>query len=567
MLGGTTLLDRDWEDISPPPVLSALPNEARQLGSSVGILSASFRLCERLARILHLFRQNAHALFPKLKLRAKGLELNVDRRWNFKRQRRRRHTDNRFLSLVTRLSTTREEPKAKELPAELVLFAKDIAMLLDCFSQFPDFLEEVPEQSLETDLKFWAECMRKFEDDIETPAVRRYIHDVSVCLGPRLQHIKDFIPVFIGVGVKTIRGAQKHSAANLINLSTVATLFSGVTATMVQFSYADTATATANAVNGFWFTSLVFSISAAVNSLLGLTWMQAAFRSPDHRVPWWVMIWIKRSPLVFMVFSVACFFIGLVSFVYASGQNTVTCIVTTVLSISCCFGLTALSLWFAFERWIYDWHDGYKLLSDVLSDAGQDVLEARPVAWSGAQIYRGMRLVHTLLAFLGSIPQSVARATGTQSSASDTSTVVEDPEALIEATERAVPLGTFNTVEVDHDKPLQELRGKARFIALVERIIIMQRAIPHRPPPRPTGLRSSKRQITSSSDLGSAIPSSRIGALLPKLQNFQVTKQIDAHNALVRNIQFSPDGLLLATSRIYHCPLFLCPTPRVSSAK
>ena len=102
---------------------------------------------------MHLFRQNAHALFPRLKLRAKGLELNVDRRWNFKRQRRRRHTDNRFLSLVTRLSTTREEPKAKELPAELVLFAKDIAMLLDCFSQFPDFLEEVPEQSLETDLK------------------------------------------------------------------------------------------------------------------------------------------------------------------------------------------------------------------------------------------------------------------------------------------------------------------------------------------------------------------------------------------------------------------------------
>ena len=78
------------------------------------------------------------------------------------------------------------------------------------------------------------------------------------------------------IGVKTIRGAQKHSAANLINLSTVATLFSGVTATMIQFSYTDTATATANAVNGFWFTSLVFSISAAVNSLLGLTWMQAA---------------------------------------------------------------------------------------------------------------------------------------------------------------------------------------------------------------------------------------------------------------------------------------------------
>ena len=76
-------------------------------------------------------------------------------------------------------------------------------------------------------------------------------------------------------GIKTIRGAQKHSAGNLYNLSTVATLFSGVTAAMIQFSYQDTGTLKENVVNGFWFTSLVFSISAAVNSLLGLTWMQA----------------------------------------------------------------------------------------------------------------------------------------------------------------------------------------------------------------------------------------------------------------------------------------------------
>jgi hypothetical protein len=30
-----------------------------------------------------------------------------------------------------------------------------------------------------------------------------------------------------------------------------------------------------DAVNSFWFSSLVFSIAAAVNSLLGLTWKQA----------------------------------------------------------------------------------------------------------------------------------------------------------------------------------------------------------------------------------------------------------------------------------------------------
>lgn len=74
----------------------------------------------------------------------------------------------------------------------------------------------------------------------------------------------------------TIRFAQKHGTNNLLNLSTVATFFSAVTATTLQFSYElDDDSNAAVAVNVFWFSSLVFSIAAAVNSLLGLTWKQA----------------------------------------------------------------------------------------------------------------------------------------------------------------------------------------------------------------------------------------------------------------------------------------------------
>jgi hypothetical protein len=43
-------------------------------------------------------------------------------------------------------------------------------------------------------------------------------------------------------------------------------------------------------------------------------------RSPGHHVPWWVLIWLKRSPLVFLVLSVSCFSIGLVFFSYSSRQ-------------------------------------------------------------------------------------------------------------------------------------------------------------------------------------------------------------------------------------------------------
>ena len=113
-------------------------------------------------------------------------------------------------------------------------------------------------------------------------------------IGERLENLtEDFIPVFIDIGkyrigklqssaynfitgIPTVRSSQKHSASVLENLSTIATLFSGVTATMLQFSWSPLQPTTLfAAVNVFWFTSLVFSISAAVNSLLGLTWTQA----------------------------------------------------------------------------------------------------------------------------------------------------------------------------------------------------------------------------------------------------------------------------------------------------
>jgi hypothetical protein len=78
-----------------------------------------------------------------------------------------------------------------------------------------------------------------------------------------------------GAGIPTIRFAQQHAASNFLNLSTIATFFSAVTATTLQYSYQTVGTGTADAVNAFWFTSMVFSIAAAVNSLLGLTWRQS----------------------------------------------------------------------------------------------------------------------------------------------------------------------------------------------------------------------------------------------------------------------------------------------------
>lgn len=73
---------------------------------------------------------------------------------------------------------------------------------------------------------------------------------------------------------------MERDTTRYINLTTIATFFSSVTATTLQFTYAPLQTEASDSLRGivnlFWFLSLVFSVSSAVSSLLGLTWRKSS---------------------------------------------------------------------------------------------------------------------------------------------------------------------------------------------------------------------------------------------------------------------------------------------------
>jgi hypothetical protein len=80
----------------------------------------------------------------------------------------------------------------------------------------------------------------------------------------------------MAAGIPTIRLSQEYAASNLSNLSKFGTIFSVVTATLLQLSYhPKTETAMSITVNALWFSSLVFSVSATATSILGLAWTQS----------------------------------------------------------------------------------------------------------------------------------------------------------------------------------------------------------------------------------------------------------------------------------------------------
>ncbi|KAH6908348.1 quinon protein alcohol dehydrogenase-like superfamily [Coprinopsis sp. MPI-PUGE-AT-0042] len=618
-------------------------NASRQLGSSVAILASGFHLRERLAQLLYLYRENAADLFPRKLSHVSRDAINSIPTSVIpgRRKKRTRMMRGKAPHLHVPRPTISENLEAEDFPDQLEQLAKDVRTFLNCLNEFPEFTDEAVNASIlsfEGDLRYWASCLREYAGQFKYPAVQRYIHDLSHDIGEHLDTITSSLCMFIEVGVPTIRFAQKHGSGNLLNLSTIATFFSAVTATTLQFSLElEFKGPASHAVNCFWFSSLVFSIAAAVNSLLGLTWKQAMYRSPGHRVPWWVLIWIKRSPLVFLVFSVACFSIGLCVFAYASAQDNVTSTVTTVLTAFTSFGLAAVSAWFASERWAFSRHRGQKWLIDVLHESMEEFIRLPGINWiykSSKYLTRNTVKLWRRCKQTASTLLDVSRSCLHRRSDEEESEGADDIEAMRYSTNsksatiappfspelKSERVSADTIVMPIAEEPLQlpatpvnspaspgfsessgmptsplaaaELmspppsiaapappsQGKKLWKNAIRTVKIHQQQAAatsmganessnSESAPPPSGRFPLRRRTTSSGMTGAtsglpfnekkktltlpepiAMAKSRITSLIPKLAMLEPTQDLPAHNALVRHLQFSPDGKYLATS-------------------
>ncbi|KAI0699395.1 hypothetical protein BC835DRAFT_1412586 [Cytidiella melzeri] len=497
--------------------LRKLCNKARMLGSSAGILSASTHLRDRLGRVLDLFRQNAMNLYPEeiqAHMNAHPSPVKTMRRWRTKN----------FLDYKMQVQSPAIPEKPDNLALEFRMFSKDVMTLFDCFSQFPEFVEELPDWSLAEDLHVWANSLDNFEHEFATLAVQKYLYDSMADIGVHLASLaKHFIPTFTKIGIPTVRASQDHITSNLENQTVVAALFAGIATSMLQL-FSDIVTGRlGSAILVLWYMSLIFSVGSAVNGLLGLSWMQAIYRSPDHHVPWWVLIWIKKFPLVFLVMSVACFFVALILVAFTPQQSRATLIMTTFLSSSSCFGLAAVSGWFICELLVYTHYEGRMWLSEVLNKRKETVIKFMLDGWQFART-SGKVLV-----------QYRPRKTD------------------IELNDRPVNIGFRpSSRRLDSDVPFwlaydknamnESQKIRHRWHEAVRRIIEQERQKRGRTAPRPSPLFAHLTSV--------AIGTLRYNTV-SKLQSMTISTSHhinEKHGALVRSLQFSPNGKYLVTS-------------------
>ncbi|KAG6836941.1 hypothetical protein H0H93_000831 [Arthromyces matolae] len=523
-------------------------HSARQLGSSVAILSSAFDLRARLAQLLFLYHENAADLFPR-KIAHIAKESSVERPKHDRHGRARKRTTKGTLTQPHAVRPTVDETlDLEEFPNQLKLLAKAVRTFSNCLNEFPEFTDEAVNTSIS-----------EFEGDL----------DVRFSTSPHPD--PDSARAVLGILSKRVYG-YIHDLSEEMGEH-----MDSITATL--------AIKMADAVNVFWFASLVFSIAAAVNSLLGLTWKQAMYRSPGDRVPWWVLIWIKRSPLVFLVVSVACFSIGLCLFAYASDQAPATSTLTTIFTAFTSFGLTAVSAWFASERYIYLRHQGRKWLGDALTEYSTMVMSLPGMEQSklfleltSEQLVRWTEKLQRICAKLLCIAYA-------HSSSSESTADVEAGPVLPFANPNNVPLETLmsprrvsdvgseppksppfsptspvisENTATDSVLPSPVSPGKQLWNNAL-RSVRMHSALSV-PFPQPHRRRTTSSNVTTTTsaperkktmmpdDSTKIVMRSRVAALSPKLKQLAPTQDVEAHSGLVRHLQFSPDGRFLATS-------------------
>jgi hypothetical protein len=102
-----------------------------------------------------------------------------------------------------------------------------------------------------------------------------FVRDAICRITSDFNSISPYLPHFIEHDLPGIKVRQDRSISDLTGLSAIATLFSGVTATILQLSYSVPANHLSDLANTFYYASLILSIAAAMNSLLGLARRQA----------------------------------------------------------------------------------------------------------------------------------------------------------------------------------------------------------------------------------------------------------------------------------------------------
>ncbi|KAJ3562080.1 hypothetical protein NP233_g9797 [Leucocoprinus birnbaumii] len=219
--------------------------------------------------------------------------------------------------------------KWKQLPSNLKALAEAFLQLHVRINEFKALADEdLPLKNilevLEQNLRYRASCAREYEARSNTRVIRYYVHQYISDLITDFKDLAIQVKGFAGDGITAIRYEQERSSRNFQVVLTVSTFFSSVTGSALQMAVGTDPGSRPGVLRltlVLWFTSMVFSIGAAMNSLLAIGWRGTSLGKRGDQLPRWAKKWTEELQLVFLGASIATFSVGLVTYTFSSSEQ------------------------------------------------------------------------------------------------------------------------------------------------------------------------------------------------------------------------------------------------------
>ncbi|CEL60749.1 WD-repeat protein, putative [Rhizoctonia solani AG-1 IB] len=225
-------------------------------------------------------------------------------------------------------------------------------------------------------------------------ALQWRMNELTAAYGQHLGGMCHALQSFQKTSIPIIQRAQEHRGLGLQGLSAVATFFSGITASAIQYEISDIPTPLQSAVNGLWILSLACSVASAVSAQAVFFWCTSKFSSPTKYTPGVEFRWIAfafvllkfqntgfigrvllYTPLAYLSCSVFTFMVGLSVFTFSSEQHIVVSVLVTVFTGIVSFKLVVFGSWIALEHLAYSQTKGeHWLLQIPMSRFARDTI-------------------------------------------------------------------------------------------------------------------------------------------------------------------------------------------------
>lgn len=234
--------------------------------------------------------------------------------------------------------------------------------------------------------------------------------------------------------------------------------------------------------------------------------------------------------------------------------------VTTLFTALSSFGLVTVSTWFVLERWVSHKHNGSKWLRDFFDDIWKLV---RP-ALSFRQVFYITHRIRLALTraknwvfqrFERPVPapgqtsswNSLAHATSPlhadvspHATSSDTASSQSDP--IADGPSANSDPGLRPSTVVVSPRRARFAQALRSMMTKQTGVFTRQQVTQHSTPARFAPAESRQEELRG------IIRSSRVARLAPSLKVLSPTHDFTAHHALIRQLQFSPNGKFLATA-------------------